>query len=229
MIPSDSASVDEIRRAWPRRRTAGPRNETVLEAVLAAIRARGCERVRFEDVARIGGSSIGSLQYLFGSRGAMLVAGFEYGVERDLTYLDRLAESGVDPAARLLATVESLVGHDGELSESRIEWLELWHAGLRDPDLFRACVAVYEAWRERFRRAIADGIEAGIFDPTVDVDSIIAVLFAFVDGMTVPLLLHLPLNRGQIADMITRWLTEALGLEGDRLRRDPPVRAAGAA
>jgi AcrR family transcriptional regulator len=202
----------QLASVWPSARQRSTSHEPVLEAILATIRERGVERTRFQDVAELSGTSISTLQYLFGSRDAMLVAGFRHGVERDLTYLDRIAAGEGGPWDRLVLMVKALVGDEGDLSASRVEWLELWRASLRDPELFDACAAVYKAWRERFRDVIEDGVVKGVFQLRGTHDSIIAMLFGIVDGLTVPILLNLKLDRDEVTRMVVTWLATVLNV-----------------
>jgi AcrR family transcriptional regulator len=202
----------QLASVWPSARQRSTSHEPVLEAILATIRDRGVERTRFQDVAEQSGTSISTLQYLFGSRDAMLVAGFRHGVERDLSYLDRIAAGEGGPWDRLVLMVKALVGNESELSASRVEWLELWRASLRDPELFDACAAVYKAWRERFRDVIEDGVGKGAFQLTRTPDSIIAMLFGIVDGLTVPILLDLQLDRAEVTQMVVTWLATVLNV-----------------
>lgn len=209
---SDMRSFGALADIWPTRDRFAERGD-VLEAVLNAIRERGSDAVRFQDVAELAGTSISNLQYVFGSRAEMISAGFRFGVERDLDYLDRIAGSGEKPWRRLVKMVESCLYGEGDLGRSRLEWLELWRAGVRDPDLFKAFEVVYAAWRDRFGQVVHDGIHKGEFQPTSSVDSIITLLFAIIDGLTVPVVVKHPINHREVRDMVLVWLSGALGVE----------------
>jgi hypothetical protein len=143
----------------------------------------------------------------------MLVAGFQHGVERDLQRLDIVAANAEQPWARLVAMVEACIGDNGELVESRLEWLELWRAAVRDPELRVACTAVYHAWGARFTDVITEGVRSGQFHLTQPVEAVRTVLFAIIDGLTVPFLLNEAVDRRDIATATFRWLADAVGLE----------------
>jgi AcrR family transcriptional regulator len=194
-----------------RSRPAGARRPEVLDAVLAVIVERGFERTRFADVAERSGVAVATLQYLFSSREGMLVAAFEHGVRRDLAYLDRLASTN-DPWRELADLIRSLVCDDAGLRDSRVVWIEFWHAATRDDSLCEAAQVVYSLWRDRFAAAIERGVALRRLERPADLDQVITLLFAMLDGAAIPIALGINIDRAAIAERIERWLEAELGV-----------------
>jgi AcrR family transcriptional regulator len=190
------------------------RRVQVLDATLQMIAERGYHNVRFQDVAQRSGASIGSIQYLFGSREALLLASFEHGVQQDLAYLSEITSGIEDPWARLVTATRELATDQAHLSDSRLRWLEFWRGAVRDERLAAAAERVYSAWRSHFETAIEEGIQSGRFEPTRRTNVIVSLLFAALDGVAIPILLKLPDGHtDEFADVLVDVMASLLGVQ----------------
>lgn len=207
-----TTDVERVGEAsWPQPQRATRSREGALVAALDVIAERGYERLRFQDVAGRAGMSVGNLQYLFGSREAMIVAAFRYGVERDLGYLEEIAGRTGDAWLDLQSLIESVVLDEDGLAASRRVWLEFWNAASRDPQMLGdAPSVVYAAWQDTYRRLIERGVDDGQFVPLEPVAEIIKLLSAMLDGM-VPLMLAGEVERPAFARSVINWMSYALG------------------
>ncbi len=129
------------RRAWE------VSHARALAAAIEVIAERGVERTRFADVALAGGMSVGNLQYLFGSRTAMIREALEAAAIADLAVLEELGSTGELPTGLggSLADTAHGLGHTAPART------ELWHAALHDDQLAPLATAVAEAWRQVLR------------------------------------------------------------------------------
>jgi AcrR family transcriptional regulator len=135
------------RKAW------AASHARALAAAIEVIAQRGVERTRFADVALVCAMSVGNLQYVFGSRTAMIREALEAAAIADLAALEALSRTGELPAGlgRSLADTAHGLGHRAAART------ELWHAALRDDELAPLAAAVAEAWRQVLRRHLAPG------------------------------------------------------------------------
>lgn len=188
----------------------------ILDATLRMIAERGYNNVRFQDVARESGASIGSIQYLFGSREALLLAAFEHGVQQDLAYLASITSGIDDPWDRLVKVIRELSTDEAGLSASRRRWLEFWRGAVRDERLAVAAERVYAAWRSHFETAIDEGVRSGRFHPARPTTVIVSLLFAALDGVAIPILLDLPESHsGEFADVLVEVTASLLGVPAE--------------
>lgn len=172
---------------------AEAKKAAIIAATLDQIVDRGPTAVRMSDVAKAVGMSVGTVQYYFRSRDALLAEAFTAHSDAVLKDVADMANpdgkntgEGAElssPRSRLHAAFTAVheVGNHGQ--RSRI-WIELvtaarTHAGLQE------CVdSVFEGWRSLFSRIIGDGIRAGDFtlnglSATEVVDTFIAIIDGF--------------------------------------------------
>jgi AcrR family transcriptional regulator len=161
----------------------GPR-ERALAGAERLVAVHGFERVRLRDVAKEAGVSIGALQHHFETRDGLLRETFLWSAGRRVREWAAVADRGGDPWTRLVALLERAVQEDEFKLRSTI-WIEFCAAASRDEEIRSVMADLYDQWRAPLRRAIADGVEAGIFDPAAPIDDVVDILAAQIDGAEV--------------------------------------------
>ena len=179
-------------------RPAQPAAETeakkaaIIQAILDQIVDRGPTAVRMADVAKAVGMSVGTVQYYFGSRDALLAAAFSAHSDAVLKDIADMAnhngkttgegtETG-SPRSRLHAAFTAVheVGNHGQ--RSRI-WIELVTAARTHSSLQDCVDSVFEGWRSLFSRIIDDGIRTGDFTLYgLTVTEVVDTFIAIIDG-----------------------------------------------
>lgn len=157
------------------------RRAAILDATIAEIVRRGPEAVRMKDVAAGAGVSVGTVQYYFASRDALLVEAFG---AHSTAVIDAIAQLSGGPGtawARLQATFLA-VPTVGSHEQRSIVWVELVAAARHSPVLQDSVAEVFAGWRTHLRSLVAEGIAAGDFDPHISVDLIVDTLIAQIDG-----------------------------------------------
>lgn len=197
-----------------RRRRAADGHEDILDAACAVIAERGYESTRLSDVAERAGTSISTLQYLFGNRDDLIFAALQARTARQLEDA-RAGSSGIaDPLKRLAWVATHLVADSDDESVSRAEWMvwtEYWRAAVRDDELREESVAVYAGWRDLVRGAISGCVAAGLVSDRVDVDAATEGVIALGDGLGIQIALGLPSMSWSHAGALTRsWLANQL-------------------
>jgi AcrR family transcriptional regulator len=158
--------------------------ERALRSAERLVAVRGFERVRLRDVAKDAGLSIGSLQHHFETRDGLLREAFLWSAGRRVREWAAVADHEGDPWQRLVALLERALQDDDFKIRSTI-WIEFSAAASRDEEIRSVMAQLYDEWRTPLKRAIEDGIEAGLFDPAAPVDDVVDILAAQIDGLEV--------------------------------------------
>ncbi|AEV84115.1 HTH-type transcriptional regulator betI [Actinoplanes sp. SE50] len=170
----------------PKRTEAG--RHQLIDAVCAVVAERGHENTRFTDVAQRAGTSIGSLQYAFGTRENMVATALDERTNRYLTEIQAAGSGIADPLARLRWLGTHLAAGLGGDDAARLEWLvwtECWRASLRDDRLKAASTAQYRNWIAMITEAIEDCVTAGVIAEPDDTHAIAAAALGMADGLGV--------------------------------------------
>lgn len=171
-----------------RRAGKGRRREDALDAAVAALVERGYDGTRFKDVAAASGIAVSTLQVYFGSREDMLIEALLRSTAAEVEAMERAAGGHKDCWMRLSALIE--YGLNTPVEAWRM-LMEFWGAAAHDDELRRHSETLAARYRAPFVDALQAGIEAGDFDPAAEVDAIVDVLIAALDGRMVPTVLGL--------------------------------------
>jgi AcrR family transcriptional regulator len=187
---------------------AAVRRPQILDATARAVAKRGITGLRFADVADEAGVSIGTVQYYFRTREALLRETFAFMTEAAVDrWLDDDGDS--DHWGRIVALAD-IVLDPSTFRERWTRWLQFWAAYARDPTLRRRMGTVYEQWREPFRRMFEAGVAAGTFNPALPLDVVVDRTIALFDGLALQVLLEAP---GASVERMRAILLEALAAD----------------
>lgn len=171
-----------------RRAGAGPRRDAALDAAVTVLLERGYEGTRFKDVAAVGGVAVSTLQVYFGSREDMLIEALLRSTAAEVEAMERSVYEGGGSWERLLTLVDHALGTPVRAWRMLMEF---WSAAAHDDELRRHSETLAARYRAPFTEAIQAGCRTGEFVPVADVDAIIDVLIAALDGRMVPTVLAL--------------------------------------
>ena len=157
------------------------RKEAILEAACRAIAERGFPATRITDVARVAGTSTGTVHYYFETRDEVLMAALRWAGERLFARVE--AGRGTTARARLAHLLAVAIPAPGPARDEYVLWIELWLRVLHDPALLPECEAISARWRGYFRDVVREGAAAGEFAPVADPDEVAVRLVALVDGL----------------------------------------------
>lgn len=192
-----------------------------MDAVCHVIARRGWENVRFSDVANYANISVGSLQYLFGSREDMMSAALQHRTREIFERVERESQLISDSVQRLRWIATNLLsGTPSEAAGADVEWLiwtEYWRAAIRNDDLRLRADHAYRDWITLASRAITQCIDEGVARTTADPQSIATNLVALGDGLGVQMsIAQSRLPWADAGKLIRGWLAEALDQPGLR-------------
>ena len=170
------------------RELSGEKAQRIVEAMRSSVARRGIAGSTFEHVAREAGVSRGLLHYYFGTKEALLVEVVRRDTEHRIARLDEplgTAQSVDELLEILVADLEDSIQNEPGF------WVllfDLFTAGRRNPEILREVGELFN----RTRAHVADILRAkqaeGVISPRLDLDAVVALLFAMADGIALQVL-----------------------------------------
>jgi AcrR family transcriptional regulator len=162
---------------------ASDRAARIVEAMRAAVAARGIAGATFDHVAREAGVSRGLLHYYFGTKERLLVE----VVRRECEVRGELLDAAVASAAGADELIDALVGSFQEIlgdgPAPMITFFELLMLGQRNAEIAAELAELARTTRVRLAEALRAGSEAGVFELRADPDVVAGMLFVLADGV----------------------------------------------
>lgn len=165
---------------------------SILEAAIECIADRGCSGTRLADVSRVAGVSIGVIQHHFGSRDQLILAALNHAADELRSEMSSFASSTSSGWEQLMALLQH-VAHMPQLVQRGSLWLEISRIARQQPAYSEALEAVYRLWVDLINGAIERGQLDGSIRKTTTVEqqTLVTVLLAFIDGYEYQLASHL--------------------------------------
>ncbi|WP_029089393.1 TetR/AcrR family transcriptional regulator [Brevibacterium album] len=160
------------------------RREAILSAVLEQISERGTAGVRMKDVARAAGMSIGTIQYYFDSREALVLAAYRRHSENVVSRVKSPFPGEGDPWEGLRRTLHEFL-HVADFTMRTRLWIEFVAASARDDQLLELLDSVFLTWKQVVREVVDAGVADGTFSPRVDPEVAVDALLAQLDGFEI--------------------------------------------
>lgn len=199
------------------------RRESILEATVAAIEAKGMATLRVADVARDLGVSSGLVFYHFDTKARLLAQALEFAVDRDLGRLDA-ALVPPRPPTQVLAAVLAAYGPTGSAAGWRL-WIDAWATALREPAIRRMLRRLDDRWRDALRQVVSAGVDTGDFR-CADVEATVARIGGLLDGLSVGVLVYGSVRRSQLRAWVRAAAAAELGIDPMALERSAHVKPA---
>jgi AcrR family transcriptional regulator len=177
----------------------------IVEATRRVLIEHGYDDLSMAKIATEFDGNQSLIHYHFDSREGLLVALLER--EREL-YVEFFGEFPDDPEKRLDRLLDTFVGDFTEWAEESgmaPRFVELSAAATDSEPIQTALRDLYTLFREELERAIADGIEAGVFEP-VDPAPVARLLLAGNESAMQRWLVGEPDEIPAIADAIERYV-----------------------
>lgn len=170
------------------RRGRPPRHSRsdILDAASEVLIFRGYEATRYSDVAEASGVPVASLQHHFPTLETLRREALKNKVRTELSALADEVSAISDPWERLRQIFATSVALDPARRRGGwVLWLEYWRAAAHDEDLAADSREVYGLWIGLITRCIADGEQAGVFQPGDTARDTAIQLHAMLDGLGV--------------------------------------------
>lgn len=171
-----------------KRRAKGiEREEAVLRAATQAIAELGLANVRVADIAQRAGMGPGHVTYYFPSKSELLMRAIRWSEEGLHAQIGRQVDRIADPWKRLQKLLDLAMAKDlGD--PGWVLWLEVWSEAGTDPEVAAGSDEFNAWWKNALGEVIRYGCAVGSF-ATDEVDEIVVVLSALIDGLSIQLTL----------------------------------------
>jgi AcrR family transcriptional regulator len=165
------------------------RREELVLAAWRVIAARGIDEVTIREIARESGYSSGVLAHYFENKDDLLAHALRLSHTRIQKRYD--AEMGAPLAADQLKGIllDNLPLDEQRELETRIE-MSFWARALRNDALHEIQEQESETLREMLRELVAKAQEEGAIAPEHDVEEVLELLGAVIDGVSLHALLY---------------------------------------
>jgi AcrR family transcriptional regulator len=203
-------------------RTDEDRRAAILEATWQLIAERGFHTVRVSDIAKVCGTSTGTVHYYFPGKSDVLTEALKYCVEQAFNRQSLELRAIDDAHERLLKLIDMQLPRMGRIRDEWSIWLQYWAESVVRPELRPAHNEFYARWQEAVVRIVRRGQRQGVFRPDVDPDTMALRLTALTDGAAIQVLTGAPgmtitVMRELLIDFVRR---ELVASGGHRLAAD---------
>jgi AcrR family transcriptional regulator len=205
----------------PRRNDQNSR-EAILDAAAALIAERGFHAVRVSDIARVCGTSTGTVHYYFAGKDDVLTEALRRATELAMERQDAELRALDDARERMLRLIELQLPSDPAVRREWSIWLQYWAEALVRPELRAAHAELYARWSDTVGRIVRRGQQQGVFRPDEDPDLITRHFTALLDGAAMQVMVG---TSGGSVEEMRRLLVGYV----DALAADVPSGSAGAA
>lgn len=160
------------------------RKSVVVTAALELISELGTDAVRLKDVAQAAGISVGTIQYYFDSREALIISAYQQHSKNVIDRVNSSFYAGHQPWMSLEQTLHDFLHVENFTKRTRL-WIEFVAAATRDEKLRALLNEVFLTWKQVIRRIVETGIADGSFHPQVDAEIVVDALLAQLDGFEI--------------------------------------------
>ena len=178
------------------------RRVAILEAAWRLVAERGYHQVRVQDIARVCGTSTGTVHYYFPGKDDVLREALHYSVDQAFARQGGHLRQIDDARKRLLALIELQLPAGGQVRDEWSIWLQFWSETCLNPDLRALHNSFYARWIDTVVSIVKRGQRQGIFR---DVDPLAFArhLTSTTDGAAIQVLTGAP---GMTVDVMRQLL-----------------------
>jgi AcrR family transcriptional regulator/transposase-like protein len=193
--------------------------ERILEAAGRAIVARGMGATRIIDIAREAGVSPAIVHYYFATKDVVLLEAARW-VERETVAQRDQIVFGPGPALTKLTQFLDAQRVSHELSwQEIVVYFGLWDRAIRSPRYRAQSTRARQMWKAYWTTILEQGTAEGVFHLAAPLDDVIERLAAFLDGISIQILLGHPwLDERRAADLTYEFVAEQVGVPVAALR-----------
>lgn len=193
--------------------TAGDSSKktAILDAAAQLIADRGYHAVRIADIARLVGTSTGTVHYYFPTKDDVLRMALKHGVSRQFAR-HRRELGAIDGAyGRLLRLIELQLPVLGPMREEWMIWMQYWAEACIRPELRPMHNEIYERWHSAVLHIVQRGQARGEFRADIDAVAVAVELTALIDGLAIHVLTGMPnATLGTMREVLVAHVREKL-------------------
>lgn len=171
--------------------TERDRKAEILEMTWRLIAQRGYYHVRVQDIARMCGTSTGTVHYHFPGKTDVLQEALKYCVDQAFARQGAVLRGIDDAHKRMLALIEMQLPIGGQVHDEWSIWLQFWLETTLDSGLRDIHNEFYARWTETVTRIVHRGQHQGTF-ADVDAERFALHLTSATDGAAIKVLTGVP-------------------------------------
>jgi AcrR family transcriptional regulator/ribosomal protein L37AE/L43A len=193
--------------------------ERILEAASRAIVKRGMGATRIADIAREAGVSPAIVHYYFATKDAVLLEAARWVERETVAQRDRIVYGAGPALTKLSRFVDAQrVSHERSWQEI-IVYFGLWDRAIRSPRYRADSTRARQQWKAYWVAMLQQGVEEGVLTLAAPLDDVIERIAAFLDGISIQILLGHPwLDEERAARLTYDFVAEQVGVSAAELR-----------
>jgi AcrR family transcriptional regulator len=185
------------------------RRTTILDAAWRLIAERGYHQVRVQDIARVCGTSTGTVHYYFPGKDDVLREALHHCVQKAFERQSVQLRKIDDARERMLALIEMQLPMQGQVRDEWSVWLQFWAEASVREELRPIHNAFYARWAETVIRIVKRGQRQGVFRE-VDPEEFALLFTSLTDGAAIQVITG---ARGMSIDHMRRFLVSVVDRE----------------
>lgn len=185
------------------------RRDAILVATWQLIAQRGYHNVRIQDVARICGTSTGTVHYYFPGKVDVLREALRFCVGQAFERQGDALRPIDNARKRLLSLIEMQLPTGNQVRNEWSIWLQFWAETCLNPELRPIHNEFYSRWLDTVTRIVHRGQRQGIFRD-VDATEFALLLTSATDGAAIKILAGVP---GMTVDLMRNMLVAIVDKE----------------
>lgn len=201
-------------------RTDEDRRRAILDATWQLIAERGFHAVRISDIAKVCGTSTGTVHYYFPGKTDVLTEALKYCVEQAFVRQSQELR-GIDNAhERLLKLIDMQLPRVGQVRDEWSIWLQYWAEAVVRPEFRPAHNEFYARWHDTVVRIVRRGQRQGVFRADVSPEELALHLTALTDGAAIQVLTGRPgMTVSVMRELLIGFVQRELLVDGESASR----------
>jgi AcrR family transcriptional regulator len=193
--------------------------ERILEAACRAAVARGMGGTRVADIAREAGVSTAVVHYHFATKDAVLMEAARWVERETVAERDAIVHAEAPATVKLGEFLEEQRLRNDLSRQEIILYIGLWGRAMRSRSYRAASTRSRHKWRAYFTRMLRQGLDEGAFQLRSSLDDTVESLTAFLDGITIQVLVGHPwLDEERAAQLTFHQFSREVGCDVEELR-----------
>ncbi|MGW5698730.1 TetR/AcrR family transcriptional regulator [Streptomyces asiaticus] len=192
-------------------RSDADRRARILDATWQLIAERGFHAVRIADIAKVCGTSTGTVHYYFPGKNDVLAEALKYCVDRAFARQSTQLRAVQNAHERLLKLIDMQLPRVGRVRDEWAIWLQYWAEATIRPEFRPAHNEYYARWQETVRRIVQRGRRQGVFRADADPHVVALRLTALTDGAAIQVLTGVPgMTIGTMRELLVDFVHQEL-------------------
>lgn len=191
--------------------TEDTRRVGILDAAAQLIAERGYHAVRVADIAKMVGTSTGTVHYYFPGKSDVLTSALRHAIDCAFDRQSQQLKAIDDAYERLLKLIDMQLPRIGPVHDEWSIWMQFWAEATIRTELRPLHNTYYARWHDTVVRIIARGQRHGTFQSNVDPETVALRLTAMTDGLAIQVLTGAPaMTVSAMREILVQFVQDSL-------------------